>query len=103
MKITQRQLRQIIKEELMREMSNPASRGPRRGDSFLDHPPEDIPDMGDQYDPEYWEGLDDEEPVMSDWGDPNEPDPDFDDFSYGDDPDEFMDLPAGEIMNRMRR
>ena len=26
-----------------------------------------------------------------------------DDYVYGDDPDEFMDLPAGEIMNRMRR
>ena len=86
MKITQRQLRQIIKEELMREMRHhrhaahsPASMGHGPGDSFLDHPPEDIPDMGDQYDPSYYEGLDDEEP------------------------DEPMGLPAGVIMNRMRR
>ena len=31
-------------------------------DSFLDYDPEEIPDMDDQYDPEYYEGLDDEEP-----------------------------------------
>lgn len=150
MKITQRQLRQVIREELMREMRHHS--GPVRGatfhqdpvtgeyvtggedfegpggraahavrrptikgmkspeqlrhspdDSFLDFDPERIPDMGDQYDPSYYEGLDDEDPVMTDFGDPNEPDPDFDYHTYGDDPDEFMDLPAGEIMNRMRR
>ena len=94
MRITHKQLRQIIKEELMREMRHhrhaahsPASMGHGPGDSFLDHPPEDIPDMGDQYDPSYYEGLDDEE----------------DDYVYGDDPEEVLDLPAGEIMNRLRR
>ena len=30
-------------------------------DSFLDYNPEEIPDMDDQYDPDYYEGLDDEE------------------------------------------
>jgi hypothetical protein len=44
----------------------------------------------------------DMDPIMADFGDPNEPDPDFDDYVYGDDPDEFMDLPAGEIQRRLR-
>lgn len=110
MKITQRQLRQIIKEEIVREMRH--HRGPVRGatfhqdpvtgewvtggedfegpggraahavrrptimgmkspaqlartrdDTFLDFDPERIPDMGDQYDPEYWEGLDEGTPT----------------------------------------
>lgn len=56
-------------------------------DSFLDYDPEEIPDMDDQYDPDYYEGLDDEE----------------DDYAYGDDPDEFLDLPAGEIQQRLDR
>ena len=118
MKITQRQLRQIIKEELMREMRRHI--GPVRGATFhVD------PETG-----EYVTGGEDFEgpggrmahavrrptikgmkspaqlamdPVMTDFGDPSEPDPDFDYHTYGDDPDEFMDLPAGEIMSRMRR
>ena len=32
-----------------------------RDDSFMDYDPEEIPDMDDQYDPEYYEGLEDEE------------------------------------------
>ena len=83
MKITQKQLRQIIREELMREM-----RGPRN------------PDLEMGAGAHSHMGMD---PIMADFGDPREPDPDFDDYMYGDDPDEFMDLPAGEIMNRMRR
>lgn len=93
MKITQRQLRQIIHEELVREMGmhrrgSPSMRGHGPGDSFLDHPPEAIPDMGDQYDPDYRENLDDEDEEG--------------DYPYGEDPDEFLDLPAGEIQNRLR-
>jgi hypothetical protein len=83
MKITQRQLRQIIREELMREMRGPHDPDLRMGAGAHSHM-----------------GMD---PIMADFGDPNEPDPDFDDYVYGDDPDEFMDLPGGEIMNRMRR
>jgi len=83
MKVTQRQLRQIIREELMREM-----RGPRN------------PDLRMRAGAHRHVGMD---PIMTDFGDPNEPDPDFDDYVYGDDPDEFLDLPGGEIMNRMRR
>jgi hypothetical protein len=83
MKITQRQLRQIIREELMREMRGPHDPDLRMGAGAHSHM-----------------GMD---PIMADFGDPNEPDPDFDDYVYGDDPDEFMDLPAGEIMNRLRR
>jgi len=83
MKITQRQLRQIIREELMREMRGPHDAGHSMGAGVHRHM-----------------GMD---PIMADFGDPNEPDPDFDDYVYGDDPDEFMDLPGGEIMNRLRR
>lgn len=49
------------------------------GDDFLDYDPEEIPDMDDQYDPDYYEGLDDE-------GD----DEDFMDYETGDD-----DVPYG--------
>ena len=83
MKITQRQLRQIIREELMREMRGPHDAGHSMGAGVHSHM-----------------GMD---PIMADFGDPSEPDPDFDDYAYGDDPDEFMDLPGGEIMNRLRR
>jgi len=83
MKVTQRQLRQIIREELMREMRGPHDPDLRMGAGVHSHM-----------------GMD---PIMTDFGDPNEPDPDFDDYVYGAEPDEFLDLPGGEIMNRMRR
>lgn len=57
------------------------------GDDFLDYDPEEIPDMDDQYDPDYYEGLDDE-------GD----DEDFMDYETGED-----DVPYGAADVALRK
>ena len=60
MRITRSTLRRLIAEESTRLFREAKGKG-TGDDSFMDYNPEEIPDMGDQYNPDYYESLDDED------------------------------------------
>lgn len=112
MRITESQLRRIVREELneMRKSGITLRVNPETGE-YEESGLEDFPGMGAERarkmreptmfrrpkltDPDFGKKFDD----MFSNLDLDEPDED--EYEYGDDPDEFLDLPAGEIQSRM--
>jgi hypothetical protein len=96
MRITRSTLRRIIAEEsarILAETKKHGHRGKRSGE-----PSEDRDEDQEQSDMDTFMDTG-EDPFP--FGEPAE-DEDEDDYNYGDDPDEFLDLPAGEIQRRLR-
>jgi hypothetical protein len=111
MRITRSGLRKIIAEEharILAETKTPKRDEDKTDEDWAEEQLQGVMDMyghPDPYGDEEAEEMGYEYDGAGGWikpGTAQTEDEDEDDYTYGDDPEEFMDLPAGEIQRRMR-